>query len=123
MRIHYRTFLKSIGFALTGLHTAWKYEFNMRIHCILTLIAIAAGICAKLSVLEWLILSLTITLVLFAELINTALEANVDLVTKEHRPEAKLAKDVAAGAVLITSLNALIVAWLLFGLRIFGGAK
>lgn len=121
MRAHYRTFIKSFGYALTGIHTAWKYEFNMRVHCLLTIIAISAGLLFKLSLLEWLILSLTITLVLFAELMNTAIEANVDLVTKKHRPEAKLAKDVAAGAVLVTSLNALVVAWILFGYPLFFG--
>lgn len=117
MRTHYRTFVKSLGYAIAGIHTAWKYEPNMRIHCLATIFAIGAGLYVQLSPLEWLSLSLTITLVIFAELMNTALEANVDLVTKEHRPEAKLAKDVAAGAVLVTSLNALIVAWILFGLR------
>lgn len=120
MRRHYRTFIKSLGYALTGLRTAWTYEVNMRIHCVCTVLAILCGIFFRLSEPEWLILSLTVTLVLFAELINTALEANVDLVTKEHRPEAKLAKDVAAGAVLITSLNALVVGWIIFGLKIVG---
>lgn len=119
MRTRYRTFIKSLGHALTGIHTAWTYEFNMRIHCILAAVAFLTGLYLKLSRSEWLVLCLTITLVIFAELMNTALEANVDLVTKEHRPEAKLAKDVAAGAVLVTSLNALIVAWIIFGLRLF----
>jgi diacylglycerol kinase len=119
MRTRYRTFIKSLGHALTGIRTAWTYEFNMRIHCILALVAFLTGLYLKLSRTEWLVLCLTITLVIFAELMNTALEANVDLVTKEHRPEAKLAKDVAAGAVLVTSLNALVVAWIIFGLRLF----
>ncbi len=120
MRTHYRTFVKSLGHALTGIRSAWAYEVNMRIHCLVAMVAIGAGLYVKLAHLEWLMLALTITLVLFAELMNTALEANVDLVTKEHKPEAKLAKDVAAGAVLVTSINALIVAWVLFGLRLFG---
>lgn len=117
MRQHYRTFINSLRYALTGIATAFVFETNMRYHCVATVLVIACGLAAQLTRLEWLILSLTITLVLFAELINTALEANVDLVTKERKPEAKLAKDVAAGAVLITSLNALVVGWLLFGTR------
>lgn len=118
MRYHYRTFIKSLSYAFNGLITAWKYENNMRTHCVLTILAVLLGVTVHLSQLEWLILSLTVTLVLFAELMNTALEANVDLVTKERKPEAKIAKDVAAGAVLVTALNALVVGWLLFGTRL-----
>jgi diacylglycerol kinase len=115
MRHHYGNVLKSFSYALCGIRTALHYEANMRIHTVCAILAVSYGLWIKLSATEWIALSLTISLVLFAELINTALEANVDLVTKEHRPEAKLAKDVAAGAVLITSVNALVVGWLLFG--------
>lgn len=119
MRHHYSNVIKSFSYALCGIRTALHYEANMRIHTVSAILAIGYGVWVKLSGFEWIALSLTISLVLFAELINTALEANVDLVTKEHRPEAKLAKDVAAGAVLITSLNALVVGCLLFGKHFF----
>ena len=118
MRRHYRTLVKSLAYALHGIAAALRYENNMRIHSLCAIITIGLGLWLKPTTLEWVALSLTISLVLFAELMNTALEANVDLVTKEHRPEAKLAKDVAAGAVLITSLNALVVGWLIFGQRL-----
>jgi diacylglycerol kinase len=68
----------------------------------------------KISKIEWLILCITITLVLFGEFINTAIETTVDLYTEEKNEKAKIAKDVAAGAVVLTSLNAIIVGIIIF---------
>jgi len=119
MRKHYRPFFKSLGYALKGIQSAIKYEVHMRIHLLVAATSIGFGFYINLSKMEWLILCLTINLVLFSELFNTALEANVDLVTKEKKPEAMLAKDVAAGAVLIASINAIVVGWFLFGTKVF----
>jgi len=61
-----------------------------------------------------LVLLFTISIVLIAEMFNSAIEATVDLVTEEYHPKAKFAKDIAAGAVLVATLNAVVVAWVLF---------
>ncbi|MDR2431525.1 MAG: diacylglycerol kinase family protein [Candidatus Margulisbacteria bacterium] len=121
MKFHNRHFLRSLSCALHGLAQAARYEANMRIHLVCAALAAGAGLILKILPYEWLMLLLTITLVIFAELMNTALEANVDLVTKKKKHEARIAKDVAAAAVLITALNALVVGLIIFAPKIFPG--
>lgn len=78
----------------------------MKIHCMAMVLVIAAGIILKLSITEWCICLVLFGVILALELVNAAIEAVVDLVTEEYRPLAKLAKDTAAGAVLIASIMA-----------------
>lgn len=120
MRKHYRKFITSFFYACNGIKIALQYEIHMRIHLVTAILVIGLGFFLKITEMEWIYLLLTITLVLFAELMNTALEANVDLTTKKKKYEAKVAKDVAAGAVLITSINALICGSIIFGPKILG---
>lgn len=123
MHKHYRDFLTSLAYALNGIKIAVKYEAHMRVHLFFAFLALMLGFFCRINEAEWLYLLLTITLVLFAELMNTALEANVDLTTKAKKYEAKVAKDAAAGAVLITSINSLICGWIIFVpkiIQIFG---
>lgn len=115
MHKHYRKFLLSLSYALNGIRIALRYEPHMRVHVFFAVLAISTGFFLKINEAEWLYLLMTITLVLFAELMNTALEANVDLATKKKKPEAKVAKDAAAGAVLITSINAVVCGMVIFG--------
>jgi diacylglycerol kinase len=82
----------------------------MQFHLLATIVVIFTGIWLKLTITEWLLISFAITLVWVAELINTAIEAVVDMHTKDHHPLAKAAKDVAAGAVLVAAANSLVVA-------------
>ncbi len=114
MRHHKRPFYKSLSYAVRGILFAIHSEANMKRHLVIALAVTVLGLVLKISLMEWIIVSFCISLVIFAELINTALEAYSDLVTREHRLEAMLAKDTAAGAVLITSLNALIIGSLIF---------
>jgi diacylglycerol kinase len=101
--------LKSFRYALEGLKYAVVTQRNMRIHFVVALAVLMLSLCLSLSKLEILLLFVTITLVIFAELINTAIEAVVDMVTEEFHPLAKIAKDVAAAAVFLTAGLALIV--------------
>ena len=78
----------------------------MKIHCMAMVLVKPAGIILKLSITEWCICLVLFGVILALELVNTAIEAVVDLVTEEYRPLAKLAKDTAAGAVLIASIMA-----------------
>jgi len=86
----------------------------MRVHIAVALIVLIGSLFADLSRLELVAVAISIAFVLMAELLNTAVEAVVDIITDEFDPRARVAKDVAAGAVLVASINALLVAYLVF---------
>ncbi len=104
----------SFKYAAQGVSYAFRTQRNFRIHVIIGAIALFLSLYFKLSALAYSIISLTIALVLVLELLNTALEAVVDLtVGREFHQLAKIAKDCAAGAVLIAAISALIIAGVL----------
>lgn len=105
---------ESFGHAFDGIAEALKNEPNFRTHILIALLATCLGMVLGLTRTEWLILALTIILVLIMELFNTAMEAIVDLVSPEIHPRAKVAKDVSAAAVLMSTLLSLIVGVYLF---------
>ncbi|MDX2257001.1 MAG: diacylglycerol kinase family protein [Pseudanabaenaceae cyanobacterium bins.39] len=106
--------LLSFKYAGQGVIYAFRTQRNFRIHLAMGAIALSLGIYLQLSAISFAIISLTISMVLVLELLNTALEAVVDLsVGREFHPLAKIAKDCAAGAVLIAALTALVVAGVL----------
>lgn len=110
-----KTFIASVEFAITGVKTVFKDEKNMRRHAVLGALAVLAGLIFRLDAREWLWLLLAIFLVWLVEIINTVFENVVDMVTDFHfHPIGKKIKDMAAGAVLLTSGFALIVAAFLF---------
>ncbi len=100
--------------ALEGIWYAIKNERNIRIQMVIAIIAIIACIYFKVTKLEAISVIFSITLVLLGEMCNTAIENTIDLYTNEIHKKAKIAKDVAAGAVLIPSINAVIVAIIVF---------
>lgn len=106
---------QSFSWAIQGIVDAIASGPNMKIHLFAAAAALGMGLGLGLDRLEWAILSLTIFMVLAAETTNTAIEKTVDLVTDDHHPLARVAKDMAAGAVLLTALNAVVVAVLVFG--------
>jgi len=110
-----RTLLQSFRYAFTGLWYALRTQRNARIHLLAAVAVTATGLWLRLDVLQWAVLTLTIALVFFAELINTVAEAVVDLATAEYHPLAKMAKDVSAGAVLATAIAAVAVGLLILG--------
>lgn len=105
---------KSFGYAFEGIFTGIKKERNMKIHCLAMLCVVVAGFFMKISVTEWCICLILFGLILSLELVNTAVEAVVDLVTEEKKPLAKIAKDTAAGAVLIAAIIAAGVGLIIF---------
>lgn len=105
----HKKFWHSFRYAMQGIVAAFKSELNMKVHCGLTLIVLAAAAVFRLPASKWMLLLLAITLVLGTELLNTAIEATIDLVSPELHPLAKKAKDTAAGAVLLTAVFAVIV--------------
>lgn len=106
--------LQSFRYALDGLKYTIVTQRNMRIHVLVSIGVLLLSLYLPLSKMEVLVLFICITLVLFAELINTVMETIVDMVTEEYHPLAKIAKDVAAGAVLLTAGLAVIVGLSLF---------
>ncbi|MBS2969738.1 diacylglycerol kinase family protein [Metabacillus sp. KIGAM252] len=110
----FKRLLKSFAFAWSGLMHVYRHERNFQIHCILMVLAIAAGFLLKISLVEWYMVIGAIAAVLSLELMNTAIERTVDLVTEEMRPLAKAAKDAAAGSVFVAAIAAFIIGMLIF---------
>lgn len=105
---------KSFGYAFQGIGTCICKERNMKIHCVFSMLVVLAGIVLKISVTEWCICLVLFGLVMALELVNTSVEAVVDLVTEERKPLAKIAKDTAAGAVLVAAIMAAIIGCIIF---------
>jgi len=113
-----RRLSRSFSCAIRGLFHSISRERNMKIHLLAAVVAIGIGFILDVSRIEWAILILSIFMVLSAETINSAIEEAVDLITKDHHPLAGIAKDLAAGGVLLTAINAVIIAILIFGSRL-----
>jgi len=107
-------FGRSFRVAWRGLLYTWKTQGHLKLHVLAGLAVVLCAWRAGLSRLEWLVLILTIGSVIGAEMLNTAVELVVDLVQPNFHPLAGIAKDVAAGAVLISTLQAVVVGALLF---------
>lgn len=110
----FRRLLKSFKFAFQGLKYAFTYEQNMVVHLLVTIMVIILGIVLKISMIEWLFCFILIGLVIATELINTAIEAVVDLVTEEKKVLAKVAKDTASAAVFVFALVAVCSGLIIF---------
>lgn len=110
-----RDFYSSFEFAFTGILTAFKEERNMRKHAVSAILVLIAGLVFRISVVEWLFLLLSVTLVIAFEIVNSAIENVVDLASDYHFSMlAKNAKDMAAGAVLVVSGFALLTGLVIF---------
>ena len=105
---------KSFGYAFAGIFAVVTKERNMKIHCMAVVCVVIAGVVFHIRPIEWCICLTLFGLVMALETVNTAVEAVVDLVTEERRPLAKLAKDAAAGAVLIAAIMAAIAGMIIF---------
>ncbi|HSH24544.1 MAG TPA: diacylglycerol kinase family protein [Massilibacterium sp.] len=110
-----RRLFRSFSYAFLGIKHTIQIEKNMRIHLLASFIVLILMIFLPLKKVEIAILCMVIGMVFALEMVNTAIENVVDLVTKEYRPLAKIAKDVAAGAVLIFVLFAVIIGVLILG--------
>lgn len=109
-----KKFLNSFKYAFEGIKYSIKSEQNLKIHIIIMIFVIIAGIVFKISKFEWIICIILFGFVISLELVNTAIEKVVDLITVEKNPKAKIAKDVAAGAVLISAICAAIIGVIIF---------
>lgn len=107
-------FIDSVGHALDGINYTISHERNFLIEIVFAIIVTIASLIFKVSLLEWGILILVIGIVLSLEMVNTAIERCVDLVTKEYKELAKISKDIAAGSVLIMSMFSIIIGIIIF---------
>lgn len=105
---------KSFGYAFQGIFNTIRTERNIKIHCAAAILVTIFGIWLQISKTEWMICFILFGLILALELVNTAVEATVDLFTEERKPLAKRAKDAAAGAVLIVAIFAAVIGILIF---------
>jgi diacylglycerol kinase (ATP) len=106
--------LDSFNFAFEGIIHVLRTQRNMRIHFAIAVAVLVLALVVNVTKFELIGLLLSITFVLIAEMLNTGIEAAIDIATTSFDPMAKLAKDIAAGAVLIATANALIVGYLVF---------
>ena len=105
--------VESFNYAINGIIETVRTQRNMKIHIFAALFVLLACFLFDVSKIEFLILAITITLVLGAEIINTAIEATIDMSTNHYHPLAKIAKNASAGAVLVTAVNALLVGYII----------
>jgi len=106
--------IESFNFAIEGVIHVLRTQRNMRLHFAAAVAVIVVAVAVGVSKLELSVLLISIAFVLVAEMINTAIEGTIDAATTSFDPMAKLAKDIAAGAVLIASVNAVAVGYLVF---------
>jgi len=112
------TLFDSINYAVEGIIHVLRTQRNLRIHFAVAFLVLVAALIVNVKKLELIVLLLSIAFVLIAEMINSAIEAAIDIATTSFDPMAKLAKDIAAGAVLIASVNAIAVGYLVFANKI-----
>ncbi len=121
MRSH--SIWRSMGFAFDGLRYAFRSQRSLRIESIIAGFIVVIGFALNISRLEWVIVIISIFFIIGLELVNTALEAVVDLVSPEFHPVAKVAKDVASAAVLTSGVGGLVAGLVIFGAYILGDSS
>lgn len=109
-----QSFVKSVNAAIEGIMYTFRSERNMKFHYLASFVVLIGSLFFNFSKIEFILLLGAITLVVVTEMMNTAVEKTVDLITNEYNILAKIAKDVAAGAVLVSALYSVVVAYILF---------
>ncbi|MDH4089035.1 MAG: diacylglycerol kinase family protein [Cyclobacteriaceae bacterium] len=115
-----KRFIESLAYAMRGIWFGIVDQRNLKVQIAVSMLVIVAGIYFNVTPIEWCLLFLCIGLVISLELINSAIEGLVDLVTIERKMLAGKIKDIAAGAVLIASLVSIIIGVILFGKYLLG---
>src|SRR5919198_3420325 len=115
--------LESFNYALEGIIHVLRTHRNMRIHFALAVVVLVAAVWVGVDRIELIALLISIAFVLIAEMVNSAIEAAIDMATTSFDPLAKLAKDIAAGAVLIAAVNAVAVGYLVFSHELGGSSS
>ena len=106
--------LRSFGFAWQGLRYSFATQLNFKIHLLLALFATGLGIGLQISTADWMLVLFCMAIVLFAEMVNTAIEKLCDLVEPRIHPQIKLVKDITAGAVIISAVVSAVTGAIIF---------
>lgn len=106
--------IKSFGYAIKGIYTATLEQLNIKIHFLAVIIVTIAGMFFRVTATEWCLIVICYGMVLTAELLNSAIENLVDLVSPEYNPLAGKVKDIAAGAVLVSAAATAVVSIFIF---------
>jgi diacylglycerol kinase (ATP) len=106
------SWLESVNCAIEGILWTTRSQRHMRWHCLAAMAALFLALLLRITALEFTLLAFAVTLVIFAELVNTSIEVVVDMVSPSYHPLAQRAKDVAAGAVLVSSIGAVVISYL-----------
>ena len=114
-----KRFLNSFVHAFEGIIRTIKEERNIKIHLLAVIVVISMGLIYKIYIVEWMICLVLFGLVISTEIINTSIERAVDLISKEKSDLAKMAKDAAAGAVLVNAIISAIIAGIIWIPKIF----
>lgn len=113
------SFLRKFKVAFEGIFFLLKKDRNFQVHLILFILLLITSFLIGLSKFEWITIIICSAMVFAVEAVNSSIEKLADLITKEIRPEIKIIKDIAAGAVLISSIFALVVALIIFLPKLF----
>ena len=111
--------INSFKYAIQGILSSFKTERNMKIHIFVMILIIIAGVILKINKYEWIACILCFAIVISGELFNTAIETVVDMVMPYKNDKAKIAKDIAAGAVLTLAIGAAVIGVIIFVPKIF----
>ncbi len=114
-RSEWEKFVSSFRFAFSGLWYALRTQRNARVHVSIAILAILLGVALHISSIEFAMVFVAITGVFIAEMFNTVFELCIDLASPEYHPLAKIAKDVAAGAVLLSAILSVVIGLFVFG--------
>lgn len=117
-KLHNDNFIDALKNAISGLAYTIKTQLNIKRQLAIAIFVIAIGLILKTPKIEFMFLIFSIALVIFAETLNTAIETVVDMYTEKYNEKAKIAKDVGAGAVLVCSLNSIVIAIVVFAEKI-----
>jgi len=110
----FRRMLKSIGYSFEGLKYAYKYEQSMLVHVFFSALAVILGIILQINLVDWAIVFIALGTILGVELVNTSIEAIVDLVTLEKKSLAKIAKDCGSAATFVLSVVAIVACLIVY---------
>ena len=113
-KMSFQRFLNSIKYSVDGLVNAYKNEQSLWLHAMCTILIVILGFALQISFIQWAIIVIALVVVLAVELLNTAIEATVDLVTKEIHPLAKIAKDCGSAAAFVSSIMVFIICCFIF---------
>ena len=114
IQLRMKRLIKSFGFAIKGIRLVFASEANIQIHLVISALVIICGFIFSISITEWLLCMLCMGVVIGLEMMNTAIEQLVDLVSPEKNPLAGKVKDIAAGAVLITVFFSVLIGLIIF---------